>query len=172
MLMQMFKVGGMQILTDNVRLPDEDNPKGYYEFQAVKDLEVDGSFLEKAQGKACKIISERLKYLPARYDYRIIFVRRKMEEILASQKQMLIRRGEPVDRVSDQELGGIFYRHLAKIEHLLARQPHCVVLYINYNELIRNPTAEIKKINRFLDNSLDMQKMVEAVDRSLYRQRC
>ena len=171
MLMQMLEAGGMQIFTDNARLADEDNPKGYYELEPVKHLEEDASFLDKVQGRACKIISERLKHLPAQYDYRVIFIRRKMEEILASQKQMLMRRGEHVDRIGDQALGGIFQRHLAKIEHWLAQQPNCDVLYINYNELVNDPAEGIKKINRFLDDSLDLDRMAEAVDKTLYRQR-
>ena len=32
MMMKMLEAGGMQVLTDNIRTPDEDNPKGYYEF--------------------------------------------------------------------------------------------------------------------------------------------
>ena len=36
MMMKMLEAGGMQILTDNLRTADENNPKGYYEYERVK----------------------------------------------------------------------------------------------------------------------------------------
>ena len=100
MMMKMLDAGGMEILSDEVRKADEDNPKGYYEFEKVKELEKDASWMGQAAGKAVKIISALLMHLPEEYSYRIIFMRRKMEEILKSQEQMLIRRDEPTDDVS------------------------------------------------------------------------
>ena len=38
MIMQMLKAGGMELLTDEIRTPDEDNPRGYYEYEPVKKL--------------------------------------------------------------------------------------------------------------------------------------
>ena len=39
MMMQMLQAGGLEILTDAVRMADASNPKGYLEFEAVKDLD-------------------------------------------------------------------------------------------------------------------------------------
>jgi hypothetical protein len=171
MLMKMLEAGGMEILTDNIRTADEDNPKGYYEFERVKQLEKDKSWLEDAKGKAVKIISALLQHLPADYTYKVIFMRRNMDEILASQKQMLIRRGEPTDRVSDEKMKQMFLKHLEQVEAWLARQPNMDVLYVNYNESLKEPVEHAEKINQFLGTVLDKERMVSAVDKTLHRQR-
>ena len=98
MMMKILEAGGLEVFTDNLRLPDEDNPKGYYELEQVKALkDGDDSWIKDAPGKVVKVISSLLEYLPLSYKYKIIFMRRAIPEILASQKQMLIRRGESSD---------------------------------------------------------------------------
>jgi len=171
MMMKMLIAGGMEALTDNLRTADEDNPKGYFEFEKVKKLEKESSWLQDASGKAVKVISAFLKHLPLDYNYKIIFMRRKIEEILASQKQMLIRRGEPIEGVSNEKMAGIFQRHLKDIELWLTTQPNIRILYINYNEAIENPVSSIFMVNRFLGAELDIEAMVSVANRSLYRQR-
>lgn len=172
MMMKMLEVGGIPPLTDKIRTADEDNPKGYYEFERVKKLDKgDTAWLPEARGKAVKVISALLKYLPGDYRYRVIFMRRRTEEILASQKQMLIRRGEPTDRVSDDELATYFAKHLAAVEKWLASQPNIDVLYINYNHALQAPLETAAEINRFLGNRLDTNAMAAVVDPTLYRQK-
>jgi hypothetical protein len=95
LMMQMLEAGGITVLTDGIREPDEDNPRGYYEFERVKALpKGDYEWLESARGKAVKVVSALLEYLPPEYNYKVIFMHRRMEEILASQRKMLIRRGK------------------------------------------------------------------------------
>ncbi len=171
MLMKMLEAGGMEILTDNLRMADEDNPKGYYEFEAVKQLEKNQEWLPDAQGKVVKIISQLLKQLPPRYEYKVIFMRRKMEEILASQKQMLLRRGAPTDAVSDETIAELFKKHLTQIEAWLAEQSNFEVLYIHYSEALEKPAEAAEQINEFLGGSLDIERMKSVVDTSLHRQR-
>jgi hypothetical protein len=171
LMMSMLEAGGMQVLTDQIREPDEDNPEGYYEFERVKQIEHDRSWLEDAKGKVVKIVSERLTHLPEGYAYKVIFMRRKMEEVLASQRKMLIRRGEPAPRISDEEMAELFKRHLREVDTWLARQPHIEVIYVWYNEVLENPIAPAERINQFLSNTLDVEKMVNVVDPTLYRQR-
>lgn len=171
MMMKMLEAGGMEILTDNIRKADDDNPKGYYEFERVKKLEKDASWVGDARGKVIKVIAELLKHLPGEYSYKIVFMRRKMEEILDSQKQMLISRGEPADGISDEDLKGLFLKHLEKIEGWLASQSNMDVIYIHYNELLKYPARYSERLNRFLGNTLNTAKMVGVVDNTLYRQR-
>ena len=171
MMMKMLEVGGLQPLTDNIRKPDDDNPKGYYEFEQVKQLEKDKSWLPDTKGKAVKIISSLLDHLPSEYFYKVIFMQRSMDEILASQKEMLIRRGESGGKVTDEELAEKFHIHLQKTEDWLARQPNFDVIYVKYNEVLQNRRDYCIKINEFLGNRLDVEKMVSAVDDTLYRQR-
>jgi hypothetical protein len=95
MMMKMLEAGGIPVLTDYEREADEDNPKGYFEFERVKNLkDGDDAWLPQAKGKVVKVIAALLTDLPSSYEYEVIFMRRAMPEILASQRQMLIRRGE------------------------------------------------------------------------------
>jgi hypothetical protein len=172
MMMKMLEAGGIPPLTDEIREADKDNPKGYYEFERVKKLdEGDTAWLEGAQGKSVKVISALLKHLPEGYTYKMIFMQRTMEEILASQRQMLIRRGEPTDAVSDEELMDLFSKHLAQIQAWIDEQPNVDVLYVSYNETMENPRDQANRVNHFLGDGLDVEKMVAVVDQALYRQR-
>jgi hypothetical protein len=171
MMMGMLEAGGMQVLTDNIRTADDDNPKGYYEFERVKQIENDQAWLEDAKGKVVKMIGALLKHLPQTYHYKVIFMRRKMGEILASQQQMLIRRGEPTDRVSDEQMTALFEKHLSQVMTWLNEQPNFEVMYVSYNEAVANPREYAERINQFLGGTLDVESMTIAVDRGLYRQR-
>ncbi|MDZ7290466.1 MAG: sulfotransferase [candidate division KSB1 bacterium] len=171
MMMRMLAAGGMPVVTDNIRAADEDNPKGYYEFEKVKQIPHDKSWLVETKGKAIKMVSELLRHLPPDYNYKIIFMRRKMEEILASQRQMLIRKGKPVDTIDDEKLKDLFSRHLEEIEAWLAQQPNMAVIYVHYSEVLANPWEQATRISSFLANQLDVDKMIGVVDQTLYRQR-
>ncbi len=171
LMMSMLQAGGLDTLVDNVRQADEDNPLGYYEFEKVKQLGEDQAWLQDARGKAVKVVSAHLQDLPPIYTYKVIFMRRKMEEILASQRHMLIRRGEPTDRVSDEEMAALFMGHLERVTNWIARQSHMPVLYIDYNDLLKEPTDDAARVNQFLGGGLDTESMIQAVDPALYRQR-
>ncbi|HUV42728.1 MAG TPA: sulfotransferase domain-containing protein [Patescibacteria group bacterium] len=171
MMMKMMKAGGISVLTDNLRKADEDNPKGYYEFEKVKQIRRDKTWLKQAQGKTVKMVSEFLKYLPRSYNYKVIFMQRKMEEILASQRQMLKRRGKPVNKASDKKMAALFKKHLKEAKLWLGKQPNIEVIYIDYNQVLKKPASQVKKINQFLDGTLDTQAMAKVIDPKLYRQR-
>ena len=161
----------MDVLTDNIRCADKDNPKGYYEYERVKEIEHDKTWLPLAEGKVVKMISALLAYLPDDHEYKVIFMRRKMEEILASQRKMLIRRGEDPDAVSDERIADVSRKHLQQVEKWLYEQPHIGVLYVRYNDVLASAKEQAKRISRFLDERVDPERMVQAVDERLYRQR-
>ncbi|HEX9617512.1 MAG TPA: sulfotransferase [Anaerolineales bacterium] len=172
MMMKMLEAGGLQPVSDNLRTADDDNPKGYYEFERVKKLpEGDNSWLPEARGKVVKVISALLENLPKEYAYKVIFMNRQMDEILASQRQMLIRSNKPTDKVSDEQLAEMYRKHIAKVDAWLKAQPNISVLYVDYNQMLADPRASIDKINAFLDELMDIEKMADIVDLSLYRQR-
>jgi hypothetical protein len=172
MMMQILQAGGLQILTDYEREADEDNPKGYYEYERVKQMkDEDTGWLKQAQGKVVKVISALLENLPNNFNYKIIFMERKMDEILASQKQMLIRRGEPTDKVSDETMAELFQKHLTGVKTWLASRPNMKVLYIRYDELLSDPQPHIEAIARFLDLPLNIKAMVTVPDKNLHRQK-
>jgi hypothetical protein len=172
MLMRMLDAGGIPPLTDELRTADDDNPGGYYEFEPVKKLrEGDSSWLPQAQGKAVKVISALLSYLPPTQIYQVLFIQRAIPEILASQRKMLINRGEDPNKISDAEMGQYFEKHLAQVTAWLADQKHISTLYVDYNQMVRDPAPTAKKINAFLGGSLIVEKMIGVVDPALYRQR-
>jgi hypothetical protein len=170
MMMKMLEAGGMDVAVDNIREADEDNPKGYYELEKVKDIKNDYSWLDNVQGKVVKMVSMLLYELPSTRDYNIIFMQRDIGEILASQRTMLQRKGNRSD-INDEEMGKLFNRHLEEIENWLAGQKNMRVFYINYKNVIEDPRNIAQVINHFLNETLNIEKMVETVDRSLYRQR-
>jgi hypothetical protein len=170
MMMRMLEAGGMDVAVDNIREADEDNPKGYYELEKVKDIKNDYSWLDNVQGKVVKMVSMLLYELPSTRDYNIIFMQRDIGEILASQRTMLQRKGNRSD-INDEEMGKLFNRHLEEIENWLAGQKNMRVFYIHYKNVIEDPRNIAQVINHFLNETLNIEKMVETVDRSLYRQR-
>jgi hypothetical protein len=171
MMMKMLEAGGLDPVTDNIRTADEDNPKGYYELEKVKEMKGDTSWLPEARGKVVKVISALLQDLPPTETYRVVFMRRHMQEVLDSQRQMLVRRGQQPDRVPDDKMAAMFEKHLAKIEEWLAAQPNMQVLYVRYNEALANPAETARAIDEFLGGGLDLDAMVGVVDKQLYRQR-
>ena len=171
MAMKMLEAGGIEIVTDGIRTADEDNPKGYYELERVKNLhkDQDRTWLREARGKAVKIISFLLKSLPDENNYQVIFMNRKIAEVLASQQKMLERRGES-SGVPDEKMAELFERDLKEAKFFL-RRPHFEVLDIDYNEAIENSRRMAEKLTSFLGGSMDVDKMCGVVDRSLYRNR-
>ncbi|HNT78081.1 MAG TPA: sulfotransferase family protein [Anaerolineae bacterium] len=172
MMMKMLEAGGLEVLTDHIRTPNEDNPKGYYEFERVKKLpDGDVAWLPEAQGRVVKIISALLKHLPPTHTYKVLFMRRRMSEILASQQQMLVRRGEATDKVSDEEMTRLFEKHLEETFAWMAQQPNLTCLEVDYNAMLADPRPQVAQLQAFLDMDLDTQAMLAVVDPELYRQR-
>lgn len=172
LMMSMLAAGGLEVLTDQLRTADDDNPVGYFEFEDVKKLiNGENSWLSKSNGKAVKVISTLLPYLPDGYYYRIIFMRREMGEVLASQRKMLINRGEDPDKISDAQIAEVFQKNLQQTEHWINSQAHATRININYKQLIANPRPLVAEINAFLGGGLDESKMLAVIDPSLYRHR-
>jgi hypothetical protein len=172
MMMRMLEAGGVPIFTDGVRTADVDNPQGYYELEAVKGLyKGRHEFLVEARGRAVKVVSPLLRYLPRDHRYRIVFMRRRMAEILASQRLMLQHRREPEQRLDDQKLTALFEDDLRKIEQWMGSQPNVQALFVSYNGLLEEPLAELSRVDRFLGGGLDLLAMTAVADQALYRQR-
>lgn len=172
MMMQMLEAGGMDVMTDHVRTADDNNPSGYYELEGVKRLKEDASFLNNAYGKAIKIVSPILYDIPRDKRCKIIFMRRHLKEILVSQKMMLLRSQKtPPPGQDDAHMEEVFKKHLRDVYLWLPKQENMDTLYVDYHEVINRPLACAQTVDLFLDNRLNVQKMVEAVDAKLYRER-
>lgn len=170
MMMRMLEAGEMEVVVDNLREADEDNPMGYYELETVKKIKEDDSWLDGVRGKAVKMVSMLLYDLPSNRTYKLIFMNRNIEEILASQRVMLERKGDK-SATNDEEMVKLFSEHLEEISKWLKEQKNIDVLYLNYKDVIENPFKNAHSINRFLNNTLNVEKMVQVIDKSLYRQR-
>jgi len=172
MAMKMLEAGGMNTITDGLRTADEDNPKGYYELERIKDLhkEKDKGYLKGSRGKAVKIISFLLRSLPDTNNYKVIFMNRRLEEVLASQQKMLARRGETND-IADDRMMELFEKDLREVKYLLKRRPQFETLEIDYTEAVANPRQQAEKIREFLGLPLDVDKMAKVADKTLYRNR-
>jgi len=169
LMMQMLEAGGLPVVTDNIRKADDDNPRGYYEFEKVKKIQKDSSWLKDCHGKAFKMVSELLYHLPDNDTYKVIFMKREMKEILASQGVMLQRLGREGSKVGDQKMAGKFAKHLQHIESWLATQSNITVLYLTYNDIIQEPLIYAQSVNRFLGGWLHEDGMAQVVESSLYR---
>ena len=171
MIMKMLEAGGIPPLTDHIRTADDDNPKGYYEFERAKKLrEGDVAWLPEAEGKAVKVIGALLIHLPPDFEYRVLFMRREIKEILASQAKMLENRGEQSE-VDDETMADLFGKHVKKVEDWMAQQKNLQYIDVDYNEMLADPEPHVRKINQFFGGELDESAMVAVVDPNLYRQR-
>lgn len=172
MMMKMLTAGGVPPLTDKLRVADRDNPEGYFEFERVKQLDKgDTAWLAEAEGKAVKVISALLPHLPPQYAYQVIFVRRHMAEILASQRKMLVHRGEDPNKMDDAQMAAVFEKHIQQLDLWLQKQPNIELLYIHYSDIMSDPQTAVSRVQRFLGRDLDEQAMIETVDPALYRNR-
>ncbi|MBK7925971.1 MAG: sulfotransferase [Bryobacterales bacterium] len=170
-MMQMLAAGGLPILSDSLRPPDEDNPRGYFELEAVKNTSKDPSWLRDAPGKAVKVIHLLLRDLPAGHSYQVIFMRRPIDEVLRSQKAMIRRLGTPASSLPDARLAEIFTRQVENVRQWLDAAPRFRVLDVEFHECFREPLATADRINAFLGGTLNSQAMASAVEPVLHRQR-
>lgn len=171
MMMKMLTAGGMTPLTDYIRAADVDNPNGYYEFERVKKLpQGDTAWLAEAQGKVVKIVAVFLPFLPPQYEYRIIFMRRAIREVTASQYAMLEHRGAN-QKIGSDDLVNLFQKHLNQVDVWFDNHPRVKRLDVNYNDMLRDALPHLENIRLFLDLELDPEKMKMVIDPNLYRRR-
>lgn len=171
MMMRMLEAGGHAVLIDGVRTADEDNPNGYYEFEKVKQLDKgDTKWLSEARGKAVKVISALLTSLPSDYHYKVLFMNRKIEEILASQRKMMARHGKS-DTICDAEMAQLLRKHVKQVKMWLEQRSNIRTIELCYNTLMAEPKPIIQQINHFLDDKLNEQMMLSVIEPDLYHNR-
>jgi hypothetical protein len=184
MTMKMLEAGGVAVVTDGIRTPDVSNPRGYYELEAVKGLDKNGDarWLREARGKAVKIISFLLTYLPETHNYDVIFMQRNLDEVIASQNKMLVERGEapggpeglagPAGHDgNDDRMRHLYRQHLEKVMRFLANRSCFRLLTVNYGDALAHPEVEARRISDFLGGTLDVHRMAAVSDPALYRNR-
>ena len=171
MMMEILKVGGVQLLTDNRRKADDDNPRGYYEFEKVKKIAVgEFAWLSDAVGKAVKIISPLLPYLPDEYLYKVILMKRDLDEILASQYSMLISNKKEI-QVEDDKMRTIFDENTISVTNFMDQNINFSYIICDYNQILADPSTGIEPLVKFLGLSVNISELVKIVDPLLYRHR-
>lgn len=171
MMMKMLEAGGLAVVQDGLRTADEDNPKGYYEFEPIKQIDKDQSWLPGAVGKVLKAISFLLIKLPPTQTYKVIFMERAIPEVLASQRKMLVRRGENPDQIPDDRMTAIYEKHLADVRRWVDASPNVEAVYVPYSEVVADSRPYAERINALLGGVLDVEAMVAIADPALYRNR-
>jgi hypothetical protein len=171
MMMRMLEAGGVPVVIDGVRTADPDNPNGYYEYEPVKTLKTDASWVPGARGKAVKMVYLLLYDLPPALPYHVIFMRRVLREVIASQDEMLRRNGAGAPPDESRRLIDLFERQLRTVECWLAERKNFRTLYVDYNRTIDDPAETAARIKSFLGKDLDEGQMQAVVTSALYRQR-
>jgi len=169
MLMQILVEAGVPTFFDDARKADKDNPKGYFELRGGKIINslMENRFpFNEKKGKFIKITAYGLRFLP-RGNYKIIYSERNIDEILDSMEEMMGKKD--IEREKTKET---FLRLNSSVKDLIGKRDDICVCYVNYNSILSNPEENIKKILDFLNVScFKLDKMIDVVDRKLYRKR-
>jgi len=169
--MRMLVAGGFPALTDEVRSADEDNPTGYFEWESIKQLLQQPELMQEAEGKVVKVVSQLLFALPDGHDYQILFMQRPLAEVLASQAEMIRRRGRSGAALPQAAMSAALATHLHQVRSCLKDKANLLVCNVEYHQLLFEPLRTSQMIREFLERPLDVTAMSRQVDQSLYRQR-
>jgi hypothetical protein len=171
LMMQMLVAGGMTALADGERRADTDNPRGYLEWERIKQLPTDPACIAEGEGKVVKVISRLLLSLPAGHEYRIIFMQRPLPEVLASQDEMLRRRGTYKEGTNPAVISTAFEKHLGEVFAWMDGKLNVKTIRVPYHDVLSKPKEIAQQLAQFLEIQLDEEKMIQQVDASLYRNR-
>jgi hypothetical protein len=170
-MMQMLAAGGLALLSDDVRAADADNPRGYYEYGPVKASARDVGWLERAPGRAVKVVSPLLRHLPEGPALRVVLMRRSLAEVLASQRAMLERASAAPLPGDDAQLAKVFAAQIEAAVAWARARPRTTLLEVDHAELLRDPSRPTARLDAFLGGGLDVAAMMARVDPALYRAR-
>jgi len=171
LMMQMLVAGGMPVLSHGDRQADADNPRGYLEWERIKQLPNDPGCIADAEGKVVKVISRLLLSLPAGHEYRVVFMQRPLPEVIASQDQMLRRRGTYREGTDPAAISAAFEKHLREVYAWLDGKTYVKTVRIQYQDVLNQPKEIGKRVAEFLQIDLNLDAMSGCVDASLYRNR-
>lgn len=171
MMMRMLEAGGVAPVVDGERKANADNPMGYYEFEPVKALKEDSSWVAGSTGQAVKVIYKLVYDLPNNVPYRIVFMQRDIEEVLSSQEKMMRRDGLDPDTIGRDLLFNLFQTDVMDFRRWAEVQGNIQIMYADYRRMIDEPEEMSRHIAEFLGEDLDIQAMASVVDPDLYRNR-
>jgi len=169
LMMQMLAAGGMPILSDGERKADSDNPRGYLEWERIKQLPRDPGCIVEAEGKVVKVFALLLLSLPEGHEYRVLFMQRPLGEVLASQKTMIQNRGTAGGNAAIMPTALESISGMART--WLDSKAYVKTLRIPYHDVLNDTRTISEKIAQFLETKLDVDAMSRQVDATLYRNR-
>lgn len=169
MMMQMLVAGGMTPCADLKRSPDESNPKGYFEYEKTLKLFANNSWLADSRNKVIKIIAPLLPLVPQGENYKVILMRRDIDEIVDSQITMLSRVGAKSSIDDRDSIRSVYLSHFDKVIEVCSEH-RIPLIVIDYAEVIANPESIAKQLCSWVDMPLEISQMISAVDPKLYRE--
>ena len=158
-MMAMLEAGGITPLIDDHRPADDSNRNGYYEYEPVLSTRESAEWVPLAAGKAVKVIYALLDALPARFEYRVLFMVREIREVVESQQRLLNRLGRESSSANQKELENVFSRERQRALNWLRDQPNFRVLEVDYASMINTPLEGCGKVAHFLDRQMDVNAM-------------
>jgi len=175
LMMQMLEAGGMPIATDGEREADTDNPKGYYEWEEIKQIAKKPKLLDEEglDQKAIKAVTMLLPHMPQRHKYKVVFMQRPVEEIAASQYKMISRLGTEGAKLTEDDLLRGLTQHRLVALNFLKNNKAFEVLEVDYPTLVKSPQDVVPSILEFLgaERLPNGDQMAAVVDPSLHRQK-
>lgn len=171
LMMQMLDAGGVPVVTDSVREPDPDNPRGYFELAATKSLASDSAWVREHRGEALKVVAPLLRSLPEDVPYRVVFMERDLGEVMASQRAMLARQGAEPRSSEEGALATAFERMLRETRDWLGREERVETLFVGHAGVLADPAKASAAVAEFLALDLDRDAMAKVVSPDLHRQR-
>lgn len=171
LVMQMLAAAEVPILTDGRRSPDPSNPRGFFEFEPVRRLARDSSWLPAARGRALKIVSPLLQYLPTSEGLRLLIVERDVDEVIASQRRMRQQEGhDPLSATQEASLRRSYARMTRQLRAMVA-QRHLPHLILSHQQLLAAPEPTARQLAEWLQCPAATPSMAAVVDPALWRQR-
>ncbi|MGA0901105.1 MAG: alkaline phosphatase family protein [Luteolibacter sp.] len=171
LMMQILEAAGIPIMTDGKRQADEDNPVSYCEWEELKTLPKNPHLLDKAKGRAIKVVTALLPALPRKHRYKILYMVRPVEQIIDSQWAMLARHGKS-PRAEKDHLIATQDQYSRKVRELLSSSEQVELLEVDYPKLIADPASVLEEIAGFLGVAFQLTSdVIDCVKPQLYRQR-
>src|SRR6266853_1596568 len=155
LMMQMLAAGGLPVLSDGERKADTDNPRGYLEWERIKQLPKEPALIAEAEGKAVKVISRLLLALPDGHEYRVIFMQRPLSEVLTSQEAMLRHRGTAKTGPDTPAIASAFEKHVRDVYAWLDGKEYVKTLRVPYHDVLQDAEDIGQKLIQFLEISLN-----------------
>lgn len=169
--MALLRAGGVELLEDEARPPDPDNPLGYHEYEPVKRLPRQPDWLGAAQGRAVKVVHALLPSLPEGPRYRVILMHRDLHEVVASQDRMLARRRAGSGRLSRERLVELLALQLEEVRVWLRARPRIAWMELDYNALVRDPLPGLASLAAFAGLRAEPAVLAGVVRPELHRVR-